>query len=237
MYFKEIKNRLILVFLSQIFTGLSLYYYKNILLFGIVYPVLALEESRASHFTVTDVLELTSVYLELLLFLNTQVMIIVFLYHLFAFLAPAWYKKGFMIVRYFGKAFFCLGLVSSLANHFIFVPLTWLSCMESYEDEFQYSFNIHFDPKLVEYLTFYISLYWTNFGHFQSAGLLFLVINLPFVTLECVKKYRKLCYFCFTAGTTVVCPDVLTQLSFTAILFITYEVSLMKKIKKILVTN
>ena len=237
LYFKEIKNRLALVFLSQISTGLSLYYYKNILLFSTVYPVLVLEKFSAEHFVVTDILELTSIYSELLSFLNVQIMTTVFLYHFLSFLAPAWCKKEFKVMQYFGKVFFCLGLMSGLVTHFIFAPLTWCSCMEFYEDEFQSSFNLHFEPKLIEYLEFYMSLYWTNFRYFQSVGLLFLVINLPFVTSQFVKKYRKLCYFCLTVGTAAVCPDTFSQLIFTVVLFVTYEVSLIKKIKKILVTN
>jgi hypothetical protein len=99
MYFKEIKNRLILTFLSQISVGLSLYHYKHILLFSTVYPVLVLEEASARHFVVTDILELTSIYLELLSFLNLQVMAVVFSYRISVQFNYSFYFRPFNLVQ------------------------------------------------------------------------------------------------------------------------------------------
>jgi sec-independent protein translocase protein TatC len=228
-YFIEIKNRLFLILASQTCSFLVLYYYKNILLFITVYPILKLK-TPVSYFIVNDVMELFSVYFYIILFINKQLIVLSFFYHFFVFTAPAWYKSEFQSLTLAGKVIFCLWISSNLATNVIFIPVTWLFFLDFNNTEYGLFFNVYFEPRLIDYLHFYVVFYWVNFWYCQLAGLIFFSLSLPLVSLTFIKKYRKFFYFGFFLIAAVVCSDIFSQLFFIMILLLTYELSLIGKL-------
>jgi len=78
-YFLEIKNRLILLLLTWFSTISASYLYKETLLFIIVQPksFTSLNEDLAFfYFIFTDITEILSTYLKLIMFLSTQIFFI-----------------------------------------------------------------------------------------------------------------------------------------------------------------
>jgi sec-independent protein translocase protein TatC len=229
LYFSEIKNRLILVFILQSSTLLSLYYYKISVLFTFVSPILKLGESML-YFIFTSVTEPFSVYLNLTFFINKQLVIVYFLYHFFIFLLPALYKLEFKNLFLLNKILFIAWVFSAFVANLVLIPWTWLFFLDFYSTGCDTNFNTYFESRLVEYLDFYTSFYWVNFLYFQFIGVLFFVLNLPKTTLKFVTKYRKIFFFFFFLLAAIVCPDACSQLIFVAVLISTYELSLFGKL-------
>jgi sec-independent protein translocase protein TatC len=227
-YFLEIKNRLILMFILQISTLLSLYYYKIFVLFIFVSPIFKLGES--SYFIFTSVTEPLSVYLNLTFFINKQLLLAYFLYHFFIFLLPAFYKLEFKNLFLLSKTIFVAWVLSAFIANLVLIPWTWLFFLEYYTTGCGLTLNTYFESKLVEYLSFYKSFYWVNFLYFQFIGVIFFLLNLPKTTLKFIKKYRKISFFLFFILAAIVCPDAYSQLIFVAVLISTYELSLFGKL-------
>lgn len=222
-YFNEIKNRFLLIFFSQIVSFLSLCYYKNVLLFNIVYPILKLGNLDESHFILTDVMELFAVYLNLILFFNKQFLAAIFFYHLCAFLVPAWHRVEFLNVTFLGKIILSLWFFSSIVTNSILIPFSWLFFSGFHSASSGVTVQVYFDPKLSEYLNFYISFYWANLWYLWLVGLLLWLLNLPIITQSLTRKYRKFFYFCFVFFSTLICVDIFCQFIYLAFIIFSFE--------------
>ena len=118
-YFLEIKNRLILLLITWISTILISYFYKETLLFIIIQPNLFIninEHLDFFYFIFTDVTEVLSVYLKLVMFLSFQTLYIYITYHLFVFLSSAffyleylYFKFSIKVLFFFLASFCCFG--------------------------------------------------------------------------------------------------------------------------------
>lgn len=228
-YFVEIKNRLILVFILQVSTLLSLYYYKTCVLFTVVSPVTQLDESM-HYFIFTSVTEPFSVHFNLTFFINKQLSIAYFLYQFSIFLLPAFYKLEFLNIFLFSKITFVFWVLSAFAANLVVIPLTWCFFLEFYNSSCSITLNTYFEFKLLEYLNFYTTFYWLNFLYFQFIGLLFFLLNLPKMTTKFIQKYRKIFLFMFFLISAIVCPDISSQLIFVSVLISTYEISIFSKL-------
>ena len=90
-YFLEIKNRLILLLLTWLSTILVSYFYKETLLFIVVQSntfINVNEHLAFFYFIFTDVTEILSVYLKLIMFLSSQIFFIYLIYHFFFVFKP-----------------------------------------------------------------------------------------------------------------------------------------------------
>lgn len=91
-YLLELKNRFILLFLSWVSVIFVSYFYKETLLFLFIEPdylfITFNIKSPFSYFIFTDIFEIFSVYIQLILFVSLQVLFIFLLYHFFVFLIP-----------------------------------------------------------------------------------------------------------------------------------------------------
>jgi hypothetical protein len=229
IYNIEIKNRFFLIFLSQTFSLLSLYHYKSILLFILVYPILKLKSS-VNYFIVNDVMELFHIYFHILLFFSNQLFLIIFFYHFLVFIFYACYKPEFKNLIFVCRTIFCSWVLSIYATHLFLIPTTWFFFLEFHTSEFDFSPNIYFEPKLIDYFNFYVTFYWVNFWYFQFTGILFFLLSAPKVTILIIKKYRKIFHFCFFTSATIVCPDIFSLLFFVVILLLTFELSFLLKL-------
>ena len=111
-YFLEIKNRLILLLITWISTILISYFYKETLLFIIIQPNLFIninEHLDFFYFIFTDVTEVLSVYLKLVMFLSFQTLYIYITYHLFVFLSSAFFYLEYLYFKFSIKVLFFFG--------------------------------------------------------------------------------------------------------------------------------
>jgi len=94
-YFLEIKNRVFLLLTTIFSTSLISYLYKETILFLITQPErLILKNSSYStfYFIFTNVTDIISVYIQIIIFINFQMLLVFAIYHCFSFFSQAMFR-------------------------------------------------------------------------------------------------------------------------------------------------
>lgn len=240
-YLVEIKNRVFLLFITHTFVVLITYYYKEILLFLMIkqsnniYTLNSYNADSPLHFIFTDVTEVLSVYINLVLFISVQVTAVFFCYHTFLFLSPAMFSKEYKFLLLLIKVIFFIWLLSTLAANLIIIPVTWNFFLSFQDLIASKSFNIHFEAKLSEYVSFYISIYYICSLYFQVFVLILFFLNYLNTKINNIKKFRKIYYFGFVIFSTIISPpDVVSQVLLSFSFVLAYELALVIFLIKIL---
>lgn len=226
-YFLEIKNRSLLLLLTWFSTILISYLYKEILLFSVVQPSLILNISTGStffYFIFTNVTEIFSVYLQLVLFLSFQVFVLCFFYHIFSFLTPSLFYTEYFYLKFLYKTIVGVWVFSVIFLSYMLVPLTWNFFLSFQSLTKAYSFNLHFEAKIYEYLSFYIELYYLSVLYCQIFVALFLFLIYTNTNIKIIRKFRKLNYYFFIIFSTLISPpDILSQILISSVTILLYE--------------
>lgn len=224
-YFSEIKNRFFLLSITYLTVILTVYFYKEIIIFLIIQSKSKFDLNNLDYFIFTDVTEIFSVYIKLILFSSTQIITVFFLYHLILFFIPALFKKEYFFIKFFFKLFFLVWIISSLIAIKILIPLSWNFFLSFQELIVQTtSLNIYFEAKIIEYFYFYIYFYYLTFIYFQMGTLLIIIFNYFHVNLQIIKKFRKVYYFILILTSTFLCFDINSQLFFSFLSILSYEI-------------
>lgn len=238
-YLLEIKNRLFILLVTYLSTIVITYYYKEVLLFLIVQPnYVNNKKSTLFYFIFTDVTEIFSIYIKLLIFVSFQILIVFILYHIFVFLSPAFLQTEYKYFKMLIKIIILVWCISMFLANYIIIPLTW-SFFISFQDLITNKvFNMHFEAKLSEYLYFYISLYYLCSLYFQVFVLLFFILSYVNTNVNNIKKFRKLYYFGFVVFSTLISPpDIVSQMLISIFLIVIYEILLFVFLFKIFKNN
>ena len=223
-HFSELKNRLALSAITWFSTLLSCYTFKEIILYNVIVTFNKIKP----YFIVTDVAELFNLYLHLTIFIGNQLLFIFAIYHLTMFLSEGLYKKELEAIRLIALIILGILFTSLLVTNFLIIPL-----MNNFFFHFQDIINktttipIFFEAKLKEYVNFYTSIYVLTVV--STTGIISLIyfISKLSLSLNKIKKIRKLFYFIFLLLSTITTPpDVISQLALTLVLAIVYELSL-----------
>lgn len=222
-YFLEIKNRLILLVTTWFSTVLISYFYKEILLFLIIYPSIFMninEDSQLFYFIFTDVTEVLSVYFELIKFLSFQILYIYIFYHAFIFFAPAFFYPEYLYFKFSIQIIFFIWLVSGIIATYFFIPITWTFFLSFQTLTINHSFNLYFEAKLKEYFYFYTSFYYICEFYCQFFVFFLLILNY----IKILWKFRKFYYYGFIVFSTLISPpDIVSQIFLSIIFVIIYE--------------
>ena len=222
-YFLELKTRFILLFVTWLSTICVGYYYKEILLFLFLEPDLLdnLKISFPNYFIFTDVFEIFSVYLQLILFVNLQILLLYFFYHFFIFLSTSLFtSEYFYLLNAFRLVILTWFLSIFLTKYFV-IPLTWYFFL-SFKN--LSSITLHFEAKLNEYLFFYMSSYYWFTFYSQTFVFLFFFMNFVNKNLIKIKKFKKIYYYFFIIFSTLISPpDVISQIFISLAFIILYE--------------
>lgn len=206
------------------------YFYKETLLFIITQPYAFTdikEPASPSYFIFTDVTEIVSVYLKLIVFLSFQIFCIYISYHFFLFLSPACFFIEYLFYEFGIKTIIIIWLISATFSTYYLIPFTWHFFLSFQEFILKHSFSLYFETKLKEYLFFYISSYFLYLFYFQFLALVLLFLNYKRLTIKEIKKFRKFNYYCFIILSTVISPpEVLSQLYIGSTIIFLYEISL-----------
>jgi len=228
-YIVELKNRLSLITLNSISIIFTSYYYKEIILFTLIELTgFTNEFSMKPYFIFTNVTELFYVYIDLILFLTTQICVSVVLYHLIIFLALGFYRQELRLLKLGIKIFILTWFFTLFLLYKLILPFSW-SFFISFQ---QNAFNIQpisffFEAKISDYLTYIKELY-----YLCLLCCFFLVSILAFLNWQAddIKKHRKLFYFIFVIFSTLITPpDVLSQIIISLTLITIYETMLLIK--------
>ena len=240
-YYKEIKNRFVLVLFAWLFCLSTCYCYKETILFILVNSNNSfLELDNKPYFIFTNVTEIFYVYLELLLFISNQIAIIMLLYQILMFLSLGLYQFEFMKLKLTFQIFIISWILSSILLFKLIVPFSWnffLSFQESSTNT--QSISLFFEAKLNEYLQYFINLYYVCLASCQFLAILVIVLTNLSEKLKKTKTFRKLFYLIFVVFSTIITPpDILSQICISGILILVYELLIfLKEVKTNMVTN
>lgn len=240
-YLLEIRNRLILIFLTWLFLVAVSYFYKETLLFLVLHLnklAEATSESHSFYFIFTNVTEIFSVYVQLILFLSVQVVLIVFLYHCFNFLSLAMFDWEYNLVVTFLKLSFSVWCFSVISINCFLVPLTWSFFFSFQKLATDRYITLHFEAKLNEYLDFYMSLYYLCVFYCQIFAIIIFFISFVNFSFAKIKRFRKLYYYIFVLLSTLLSPpDIISQVLISFLLIFTYEILIVTFIVKTFLTR
>ena len=224
-YYIEIKFRTFVLLVSSFLIFLVGYIFKEILLSVVVNSYKVDSISELSYFIFTDVIEVFNVYVCLIFFVGKQVLFFHFFYHLLIFIAPGLTRieyRYFIIIFTTSSFLFLLSVI--LFKKFLF-PFSWNFFLSFKDFVIFKSLTLHFEAKLMDYVTFFFNLYFSCVLYFQF--FLFPIFFFTYIGRELsVYKYlRKFLYYaCVIFSTIVTPPDVTSQIVLSFMLIVGCEI-------------
>ena len=230
-YFVEIKNRIIIIFVSYFCLFLTIYYYSYFLLILTVFLNKEIINNNVlNYFIFTSISDLFFTYLKLTN--NFSIFLVYFnvFYHFICFLKPGLYKKEFFYLKFYFK----LNLIFNFL-FFIFFNNILLSFISNFFFNVHYDKNnfikLFFEANICEYFMFYKKTYISFFINFQFMALFLLFLS--YLNISILKKSRKIIYFTILIFSTVVTPpDVFNLFLGYFILIILFEINLFFMVTK-----
>jgi sec-independent protein translocase protein TatC len=221
-YIIEIKNRVILLFITWFSVILVGYFYKETLLFLFLESEMFINnEFKVDYFIFTDVIEIFSVYIQLIWFISLQICILFFLYHSFMFIGLGLFFIEYLYFSHVLKVIICVWFLSIFFSKYLLIPMMWKFFINFQNISF---INLYFEAKLIEYLNFYIKFYYVFVCYCQILTFLYIFFNYINANVILVKKFRKLYYYFFVIFSTLISPpDIFSQIGISLILIIFYE--------------
>lgn len=240
-YYKEIKNRVVLILFAWLFCLNTCYRYKETILFILVDSNNSfLELNNKPYFIFTNVTEIFYVYLELLLFVSNQIAIITLLYQTLMFLSLGLYQFEFVKLKLTFQIFTISWMLSSILLFKLIVPFSWNFFLSFQENSTNaQSISLFFEAKLSEYLQYFVNLYYVCLASCQFLAILIIALTNLSEKLKKTKTFRKLFYLIFIIFSTIITPpDVLSQIIISCILILIYEFLIfLREIRINMVTN
>lgn len=224
-YLLEIKNRFSLLCVTLFTILVVSYLHKETLLFVVIQPNLSLNECKDNFYLIfTNVLEVFTVYLRLILFLSLQIGFIYLFYHTFIFLSSGFFYSEYLYFKFFIKIALVVWFLSIVLSTFILIPLSWNFFLGFQNLIIAKSLNLHFEAKLNEYFSFYISFYYLCEFYCQFVGFFIILLDCRNSNVNFVKKFRKLYYYCFIIFSILISPpDIASQILISLIFILIYE--------------
>lgn len=225
-YYLEIKNRIILLFITWISLLTVCYYFKEPLLFIFINSNKYYNNiNDMPYFIFTDVSEIFYVYLYLIFFIANQITILMLFYHSLMFLALGLYNSEYTRLQSIFKIFMITWLCSIILLKEFVIPFSW-----SFFLSFQEANNtlqpttFFFEARIVEYLNYFTNLYYLCLMNCQILALLTVLLNNLSEKVGTIKAFRKLFYFIFVIFSTITTPpDIISQVIMSISLIVTYE--------------
>ena len=239
-YYKEIRNRFFLIILTWISCLIVCYSYKEILLFALInFNYSLIECNKNFYFIFTDITEVFTVYMELSIFMANQIVIVFLLYQIVMFFTSSLYKFEYIRLQFALKVFITSWLLSTVLLYSLIIPFSWNFFLGFRESSNNQSFELFFETRLIEYFHYFTSIYYISLINCQFLGLLTVIVLTLNKRLKQSTRFRKLFYLIFIVFSTMVTPpDIISQISLTLLLIITYEVLLLVRFINInMVTN
>ena len=235
-YLLELKNRLFLLFFLWISLIFTCYVYKENLLFVLVsYSNSLVTESNSlvifnNYFIFTNITEVFSTNVLMVIFISNQFCMLYFIYHLFLFLFYSLYNKEYVIVKIIVKLSILFWILSVIFLNLFLVSISW-NFFLGFQN--QVNFKIFFEAKILEYFKYYKSLYFVCVYNSQIFIIIGLLFNFIDKSIEQFKLVRKISYFFIIIFSTLITPpDVISQLISSFILCFFFELLLLVKLWK-----
>ena len=215
-FFLELKNRLLLVILSIIFTIVVAVTYKEFLVFSTTIPIIKSKSHMniaSIYFIYTTLTDIFDAYVAIILFIAFHSYIIIGLYQICSFLMPALYKIEQKIVKHFLFINFSSIIIAHVLLCNLIIPLTLIFFEKLHYSLEESGLIFYFENKINEYIIFYIHVYIITY----ITCLLILIFTIFFFYKSKKKKFinnhRKTIYVMFYVLVALITPpDLISQM-------------------------
>jgi|DEB19_MinimDraft_2_1074335.scaffolds.fasta_scaffold05251_2 sec-independent protein translocase protein TatC len=225
----EIRNRIFLIMLTWSSVFLMGYQYKQILLFRIVKSNVAI-----NYLITTDVTEIFLTYFKLNQFLANYFLTIYFCYHFFLFFISGLYYVEYTFFKKIVLTYSGILIFSILFADLVGISVVWSFFLEFQQNISNQIFQIYFETKLDQFLTFYLSF--LNLAIIFALVFTFLIFFSIYINknLLILKLYRKTFHFCLLIITILITPsDLFSFFAVSLVLLIVFELFLLFNFFKI----
>lgn len=222
-YILELKFRLMLIALSVVLASIVSYVYKDTIMFIILAPY-RIFGFNSIYFIFTDVTEVAFLYLMLVTFVDTHVLLLFSSCQCFIFFSPALFKKEYLFYFMILKVSIFMCCVSLILSSYIIIPFSWKFFIHFQEFLSNKFVPLYFEAKLTTYFMFYISTYYACLIYMNSITVLILFFYYFHANLKTIKKLRKIIYyFLILVSTLLTPPDIFSQIITSLVLICFYE--------------
>lgn len=218
------KSRGFILLFASFLIFLAGYVFKEVLLNIIVYSYWDASITEF-YFIFTDVTEVFTVYVYLILFVTKQVLFFYFCYHLLIYVSPGLTTIEYrFLITVFSTSTFLFIISIILFKKFLF-PFSW-NFFLSFKDFVVFkSLTLHFEAKLMDYIVFFFNLYFSCVLYFQFFILPIFFFMYFSKELSVYRSFRKFLYYaCVIFSTIVTPPDVISQIVLSLTLIIGCEI-------------
>jgi len=224
-HFLELKSRLGRVIFTFIITFIICYYYKDSIYNLLLQPLADLDIGYNRKVIYTGLTEAFFTYLKLAAFGASMITIPVLAVQIYFFLKPGLYENEKLIAAFILLLSPVLFWSSSILVFYLVMPKAW-SFFLSFESG-DNLIPIVLEARISEYLNLIIQLVFA-FGLSFQLPLLLVVMNLmKIVTVEGLKKKRRLAIVInFIIAGILTPPDIISQFALAIPLILLYEISI-----------
>jgi sec-independent protein translocase protein TatC len=218
-YLLELRRRLLYCLVSTLFLFAILCFFANPLYQALAKPLLG--KLPASHLIATKISAPFTVPIKFALIMSLFLLIPLFFYHCWAFIAPALYtseKKLLWLLLVPSVLLFYSGM---LFAYFVVLPIVF--------DFFINTIPVHVEllPDISDYLTFVLQMLFAFGFAFEVPIIVLVIVNCSLVSLTQLKSARRyVIVSAFTFAMLVTPADVLSQILLAIPLWLLYELGL-----------
>jgi len=225
-YIIEIKNRLILISCSWLFTILICYIKKELILYILIKPCLHLYKESILYFIYTHLSDIFYTYVNIIIIASIQITIFYILYQSYHFLAPGLYKSEIKRIKLSIISLFIIWAFTIILLHNIILPFSWkffLSFQNNISETNNFSF--FFEAKLDEYISFVIASFNICLFNLLCVYCIITILHNKSGISNSLKTYRKIIYFIlFLLASIVTPPDIVSQLFLGTLSLLLFEI-------------
>jgi sec-independent protein translocase protein TatC len=225
IHLKEFKFRFFYLIITWLFLVPVLYYFGDPLLFLLIRPkTIFFKNNAQTYFIFTNITEAFQTYLELALYFSTFLCFPIFIYHLFLFIIPGLYNYEKKIIKQFINIGVLTYIICILFIYYIIIPISW-EFFSSFElNSTENLFNLYFETKLNEYLSYIMKIFFIFGLLFQFCLFFCIYLTVNKTTyIFLVNKRRYIYLICFFLAALITPPDFFSQLLIGIPLIILYE--------------
>ena len=212
----DLKYHLILFGLIFFFLFTICYFYCNELIYILIKPLLSLKDSN--YFIFTDITEIFFIKILLSFVISTIVTLIYNIIQFWFFFSPGLYKQeNIKIIK--GISFYIIYLLFII--NFIytyFIPNAWNFFITFDNNPFPFLYNIYLEPRIYDYIIFFIQMLLLTIFLFQYPFILFLLFKI--IKIENIIKYRNFFYLKIIIICSLITPPDLWSQIITSLIFI-----------------
>ena len=225
----ELKIRSFACFITFILIFTISYFYSTQIYKILLQPLINVMGNEVERKLIyTDLTEAFFTYMKLSFYSALIISMPFFLLQIYMFIAPGLYKyekKQLALLTVLTPILFYLG---GLMVYFYIFPLAWKFFL-SFETigSGDVSIPIQLEARISEYLSIVIQLIFAFGVAFQTPVIIILLAKFGFITVETLKKKRRLAIvIIFAIAAVITPPDIVSQIALALPMIVLYEISI-----------